>query len=83
MNKNNLEKLVVQIDEIINKHDIIMKISQDELSQILYEMYMAGVNMTGEYQGCWVRFKDIENIINKHFENKSKEAAVGNEENES
>lgn len=75
MNKNNLVKLVVQIDEIINKHDIIVKISQDELSQILYEIYMAGVNMSGEYHGCWVRFKDIETIINKHFENKVKEAA--------
>ena len=77
MNKNDLEKLGVQIDEYIKKHDINMKISQDELSQILYEMYMAGVNMTGEYQGCWVRFKDIQNIINKHFENKNEETAAG------
>ena len=79
MSKISLEKVGVQIDEYIKKHDIIMKISQDELSQILYEIYMAGVNMSGEYQGCWVRFKDIENIINKHFENKSKEAAEEND----
>ena len=36
-------------------------------SAIMYEIYMEGVNMTGEYQGCWVRFKDIEKIVNKHI----------------
>lgn len=79
MNKNDLEKLGVQIDEYIKKHDISMKISQDELSQILYEIYMAGVNMSGECEGRWVSFKDIINIINKHFENKSEEAAEEND----
>lgn len=45
-----------------------MKPTLDELRfDILYDIYMAGVNMTGEYQGCWVRFRDIENIINTHF----------------
>ena len=47
------------------------KITNEKLSQIKKDMcldiYMAGVNMTGEYQGCWVRFRDIENIINKHL----------------
>lgn len=32
-------------------------------AQMMYEIYMAGVNMTGEYQGCWVRFRDIERIV--------------------
>lgn len=36
-------------------------------NEILYNTYMAGVNMAGEYQGCWVRFKDIENIVNNIF----------------
>lgn len=31
---------------------------------MMYEIYMQGVNMTGEYQGCWVRFRDIEKIVN-------------------
>jgi len=37
-----------------------------DTSDMLYDIYMAGVNMTGEYQGCWVRFKDIERIVSKH-----------------
>lgn len=37
------------------------------ISDMMYEIYMEGVNMTGEYQGCWVRFKDIENVVNKHI----------------
>ena len=37
------------------------------ISDMMYEIYMEGVNMTGEYQGCWVRFKDIEKIVNKHI----------------
>ena len=37
-----------------------------DTSDMLYDIYMAGVNMAGEYQGCWVRFKDIERIVLKH-----------------
>lgn len=40
---------------------------------------MEGVNMTGEYQGSWVRFKDIEKIVNKHFKEIKKYA--GNNRN--
>lgn len=32
---------------------------------MMCEIYMAGVNMTGEYQGCWVRFRDIERIVDE------------------
>lgn len=35
---------------------------------MMYEIYMNGVNMSGEYQGCWVRFKDIEKIVDKYIE---------------
>ena len=35
--------------------------------EMLHEIYMAGTNMAGEYKGCWVRFKDIEKIVNEHF----------------
>lgn len=38
-----------------------------DISSMLYDIYMEGVNMSGEYQGCWVRFKDIEKIVNKYF----------------
>ena len=36
-------------------------------SAMLSDIYMEGVNMTGEYHGCWVRFKDIEKIVDKYF----------------
>ncbi len=36
-------------------------------SAMMYEIYMEGVNMSGEYQGCWVRFKDIEKIVDKYI----------------
>ena len=46
--------------------------TKNEIEQIkkdiLHDIYMSGVNMAGEYQGCWVRFKDAENIINEQFE---------------
>jgi len=46
-------------------------VTREKIEQIkedaLHDIYMAGVNMTGEYHGCWVRFKDIENIVNEHF----------------
>lgn len=38
-----------------------------DVSQLMYDIYMEGVNMTGEYQGCWVRFKDIEKVIDKYI----------------
>lgn len=36
-------------------------------SAMMYEIYMNGVNMSGEYQGCWVRFKDIEKIVDEYM----------------
>ena len=39
-------------------------------SAMMYEIYMEGVNMSGEYQGCWVRFKDIEKIVDKYMADK-------------
>lgn len=36
-------------------------------SAMMYEIYMQGVNMSGEYQGCWVCFKDIEKIVDKYM----------------
>lgn len=46
-------------------------VTREKIEQIkkdaLHDIYMAGVNMTGEYHGCWVRFKDIENIVDGHF----------------
>lgn len=38
------------------------------LDQIKAEIWMEGMNMAGEYKGVWIRFKDIEAIIDKHIE---------------
>ena len=35
-------------------------------SAMMHEIYMQGVNMAGEYQGCWVRFKEIEKIVDRY-----------------
>ena len=42
-------------------------------SAMMYEIYMEGVNMSGEYQGCWIRFKDIEKIVDKYMAEKESE----------
>ena len=38
-----------------------------ELDEVRRECWDAGRNFAGEYQGVWVRFKDIERIIDKHL----------------
>lgn len=50
----------------------IHALSQEPIdkSAMMYEIYMEGVNMSGEYQGCWVRFKDIEKIVDKYMGDK-------------
>ena len=52
------------IDELDNTINTIEQIKKDAL----YDIYMSGVNMTGEYHGCWVRFEDIENVVNELLE---------------
>lgn len=46
---------------------------EDIRSKILYEIYMDGVNMDNEYHGCWVRFKNIETIVNRYMKERSEE----------
>lgn len=48
---------------------IIEALEQEPIdkSAMMHEIYMEGVNMSGEYQGCWVRFKDIEKIVDKYM----------------
>ena len=60
----------VQPEPFINKpcvseqacHEDKMKV----LDKIESELWMKGMNMDGEYQGIWVRFRDIERIIDKY-----------------
>ena len=50
--------------------------TNEELNDVLVDIkrqcWDSGMNMTGEYQGVWVRFRDIEKIVDGHI----KEAAA-------
>lgn len=48
-------------------------IPRHKLFDIQSELWMEGMNMTGEYQGVWVRFRDIEKVIAKHLSREGKE----------
>lgn len=59
--RQELEQLALEQEQRILEQE--QKIDK---SAMMYEIYMQGVNMTGEYQGCWVRFKEIEKIVDKY-----------------
>ena len=51
-------------------HNMAIKALEQESidkSAMMHDIYMEGVNMSGEYQGCWVRFKDIKKIVDKYI----------------
>ncbi len=71
-----IEELKIKLDKSNLDSDTLIELTRylerfQELermkSDMMYDIYMEGVNMTGEYQGCWVRFKDIENIVKHYF----------------
>lgn len=55
--------IIVDDDGIM--HDVIPR---KKVEEIKHECWDAGMNMTDEYQGVWVRFRDIEKIVNKVLE---------------
>ena len=70
-----LDNLIGMVDDNHDSdYDTALKKAINSLKQepidksaMMYEIYMEGVNMSGEYQGCWVRFKDIEKIVDKYM----------------
>lgn len=46
---------------------IELKRKRQVIEDIKAELWMEGMNMTGEYQGVWVRYRDIERVIDKHI----------------
>ncbi len=48
------------------KEPTIEYVQKIDKPTMMHEIYMAGVNMAGEYQGCWVRFKEIEKIVDRY-----------------
>ena len=59
--RQELEQLALDQEQKMLEHK-----SEIDKSAMMYEIYMQGVNMTGEYQGCWVRFKEIEKIVDRY-----------------
>ena len=43
------------------------------IEDIKAELWYSGVNMVEEYQGVWVRYRDIEKAFDKHISGKEKE----------
>ena len=65
---------VYVLDEILVENAIANGTPLDDIrSKILYEIYMDGVNMDNEYHGCWVRFKNIETIVNRYMRERSED----------
>lgn len=44
----------------------IGQLVERKIAEIRSELWDKGVNMSGEYQGVWVRYKDIEDVFDKH-----------------
>lgn len=65
--KKELEALA--LDSFYNDTDNMQKVEKLK-SDMMLDIYMEGVNMGGEYQGCWVRFRDIERIVDKYLTSK-------------
>lgn len=57
-----------QLAEWLGNYKRLLEQEPIDKSAMMQEIYMEGVNMGGEYQGCWVRFKDIETIVDKYME---------------
>lgn len=65
------EHFVVMVDEDVwEKAEKALEQEPIDKSAMMCELYMEGVNMGGEYQGCWVRFKDIERVVDKYIGDK-------------
>ena len=39
----------------------------DLRNEMMHDIYMMGVNMADEYHGCWVRFENIEQAVDKYL----------------
>ena len=62
----------LKVDEMyqLEKEDADEFISKKVIEDIRAELWDSGMNMTGEYQGIWVRYRDIEQIFDKHINGK-------------
>lgn len=64
LDKSNLDSdTIIELTRYLERFQELKRMKSD----MMYDIYMEGVNMDGEYQGCWVRFKDIEKIVKRYF----------------
>ena len=56
----------LEFAEIQKAYEIGKDEGSEVLDKIKADLWMEGMNMTGEYQGVWVRYRDIERIIDKY-----------------
>ena len=69
--RKELESLALETSCETFYNNIDNKVRAERLkSNMLSDIYMEGINMCGEYQVCWVRFRDIERIVNKYLTGK-------------
>lgn len=69
-----IDRSQIDIPDDNNDYDELVQFAEDiscesplNISRMMNDIYMAGTNMTGQYQGCWVKFKDIEQIVNQYM----------------
>lgn len=60
------EKKMSIIDYVNAYTDEGITTANNLLDNIKSDLWMEGINMTDEYQGVWVRYRDIERIIDKY-----------------
>lgn len=63
-----LQRLYLGNEKFTADIEAIEALKKSDPADILHKIYMEGVNMSGEYRGCWVRYRDIERIIRGTFE---------------
>lgn len=54
------------LETLKEKSNTLDKIRKQK-TEMLYDIYMKCINMGGEYTGCWIRYRDVKNIINKYM----------------
>ena len=58
------------VEEIIDNAPTVEAVPLSVIEDIKSEIWDSGMNFGGEYQGVWIRYRDIDNIINKHISGK-------------
>ena len=58
--------VTIGVAKIMKRAADTIEAYQKAFEDIKTEIWDSGMNMTGEYQGVWIRYRDIEKIFDKH-----------------